>query len=366
MTVVLAGPLAWRGAEADGWLAIEDGRVLGAGHGAPPEAPTERVEGLLSPGLVDVQVNGAGGFEVTGDDAALDAIEAALLAHGVTSWLPTVISAEEPEAAATVRRLAARAADPRSTVAGVHLEGPFLSPVHAGMHRSRNLRRPSEGIPPYVRDPAVRIVTLAPELDGALDLVAELAAAGVTVSLGHSGADAETALAAIAAGARMVTHLFNAMGPLHQRAAGLPGVALTDERLAVGVIADGVHVEARVLNIVGHCAAARVVLTSDASPAAASPVPVSEFAGVPLDAEGRHDGRPAGSLALLDSHVAVWQRATGLPRAAALHAATESPAALAGLPAPLVPGSPADLVEWGPDGRVARVMRGGEWAIRPV
>jgi N-acetylglucosamine-6-phosphate deacetylase len=361
VTIVLAGRLAWRGVEDDGWVAVEDGRVRGVGHGVPPHEPTERVAGLLSPGLVDLQVNGAAGHEVTGEDAALDAIEAGLLEHGVTSWLPTVISAEETVSADTVVRLAARAADPRSTVAGIHLEGPFLSPAHAGMHRAQHLRRPVEGVPVYVRNPAVRIVTLAPELDGALALVAELAAAGVIVSLGHSGAPADTALAAVAAGASMVTHLFNAMGELHHRAPGLPGVALTDERLAVGLIGDGVHVSPRVLAIVARCAAQRVVLTSDASPAAHSPVPVPSFAGVALDAEGRQDGRPAGSLALLDEQVSIWARSSGLGRAAALYAATEAPAELIGLPPLLRPRSPADLVEWTEDGRVARVMRGGVW-----
>ena len=361
MTLLLAGRLARDGAAADGWIEIDGAVIVAAGHGPPPRTPDEHAEGLLSAGLVDVQVNGAAGFEVTAGDDALDAIERALLRRGVTSWLPTVISTDDDTAARVVEQLGRRAVDPRSTVAGIHLEGPFLAADHAGMHHRDLLRVPRDGIPAYLSHPAVRLVTLAPELPGAIDLVADLAGAGVTVSLGHTGADAATALAAVDAGARMVTHLFNAMGPLGHRAPGVAGVALTDDRLSVGLIADGAHVDPLMLRLVHAAAGGRVVLVSDASPAAASPAPVATFAGVALDPDGRSGGRPAGSLGLLDADVATWTATTGAEHASALEAATTRPAALAGLRAPLTPGAPADLVEWDGAGRARRVMRDGHW-----
>lgn len=361
MSRLLAGRLALGGIEAGGWVELDGTVVAGAGHGEPPRDPDERVAGLLSPALVDLQVNGAGGREVTGDDDALDVIERTLLDHGVTRWLATLISTDDGTAEATVARLTARAGDPASTVAGIHLEGPFLSPGHRGMHRMEYLRAPADWIPAYLRAPAVRIMTLAPELPGAIELAEELAAAGVVVSLGHTGADAPTASRAVVAGARMVTHVLNAMGPLHQRAPGVAGVALTDDRLTVGLIADGVHVDPIVLDLVGRAAGDRVALVSDASPAASSPTPVATFAGVTLDPDGRLEGQPAGSLRLLDEHVVVWAHATGRSLAQALRNASDVPCALLGLPAPLSPGSPADLVEWSAGGRIARVMRGGDW-----
>lgn len=361
MSLMMAGAVARSGAAREGWVEIDGPLVAAIGDGAPPRAPTERVDGLLSAGLVDLQVNGAAGHEVTGDEAALDAIEHALLQHGITAWLPTVITTDEPAAERTVARLARRAADPASTVAGIHVEGPFLAPGHAGMHRGELLRLPTDGVPAYLRHPAVRVVTLAPELPGALALIEELAAGRVTVSLGHSGADAATALRAVDAGARMVTHLFNAMAPLGHRAPGLAGLALTDERLTLGVIADGAHVDPLVLKLVHAAAAARVVLVSDLSPAAAAHTPVTSFAGIALDPDGRAAGRPAGGLRLLDQDVSTWATATGTSLAAALQAAGERPAVLAGLPAPLTPGAPADLVEWDAAGHVRRVMRAGRW-----
>ena len=284
-----------------------------------------------------------------------------MLARGVCSWLPTVITTDQVTAERAVDRLGRRAADPRSTVAGIHLEGPFLSVRHAGMHRRDLLREPASGVPGYVRSPAVRLITLAPELPGALELIATLAASGVTVSLGHSGADAYIARRATDAGARMVTHLFNAMAPLSHRAPGLVGHALSDERLALGVIADGAHVDPLMLSLVERLAGSRVVLVSDAAPGAAATAAVAMFAGVALDPDGRIGGRPAGSLRLLDEDVRAWAALPGVSLAAALRNATELPAALAGLPSPLSAGAPADLVEWDAGGHVRRVLRAGRW-----
>jgi len=136
--------------------------------------------------------------------------------------LPT---AEDDRIAALVAAVADRVADPGHGLAGIHLEGPFLSPEHAGAHRRELLRAPSSGVPCHYADPSVRLVTIAPELDGSLALIRSLRQRGVAVALGHSGTDAETARRGLEAGATLVTHVFNAMGPLAHRAPGIAGVA---------------------------------------------------------------------------------------------------------------------------------------------
>jgi N-acetylglucosamine-6-phosphate deacetylase len=303
---------------------------------------------------------------VTGGSAALDAIDAIQLAHGVTSYLPTVVSTADADAARVVAEVAERAADPASPVAGVHLEGPFLDPRHAGMHETGHLRAPADGVPGYYRSPAVRLVTLAPELPGALDLIGELRGRGVAVSLGHSGAPAEVARRALDAGAGLVTHVFNAMARLDHRAPGLAGVALVDERAYVGVIADGLHVDPLVLELVRRAAGPRVMLVSDASPAAAAPPGVYEMGGVSIESDASGvvrtpTGKLAGSALTLDAAVRNWATMTAASPAEAIAAASETPAAALGIPAGLHAGNPADIVLLDGEVEVQRVMRRGSW-----
>jgi N-acetylglucosamine-6-phosphate deacetylase len=207
-------------------------------------------------------------------------------------------------------------------------------------------------------------VPLAPELPGALALIAELRARGVAVALGHSGADAAIALRALDAGARLVTHLFNAMGPLTHRAPGLAGVALTDPRALPCVIADGHHVDPIVLRLIGAAAPDRVVLVSDASAAAAAAAGKFRLGGrlIHRDATGAvraADGTLAGSGILLDDAFRTWSDVTGATRAAALAAASSRPARAIGLNAGITAGAPADLVLTSPGGAPQRVMRSG-------
>jgi N-acetylglucosamine-6-phosphate deacetylase len=226
-------------------------------------------------------------------------------------------------------------------------------------------------------------VTLAPELPGALALIAELRRRGVTVSLGHSGASLEQGVAAIRAGASMVTHLFNAMGPLRHRAPGLPGLALVDGRLTVGLIADGHHVAPAVLELVRRAAGDRVALVSDSSPAAGltPPAPGAEPSAVtpgqhragPLRLTGVEvhpqpdgtvrtaTGELAGSAVTLDVALQRWVGCTEATVAQAVRAASEAPAAAVGISSGLRAGGPADLVLLGEDGGVVRVMRRGRW-----
>jgi N-acetylglucosamine-6-phosphate deacetylase len=348
--MLLAGRLVRAGRAAPGWIEVAGERIAGAGWGRPPRRPDERHDGLIARGLVDVQVNGAGDDEVTGGPAALARIDALLLARGVTSWLPTIVSTDDETAARAVAEIAERAADPRAAIEGAHLEGPFLSAARAGAHRPAFLRARVDEMPAAYASRAVRLVTIAPELPGALDLIAALRARGVVVALGHSDADAATATRALDAGARLVTHVFNAMAPLHHREPGLAGVALTDRRARVGVIADGRHVDPLVLRLIRRAAGRRVVLVSDASGAA--------LAGTPLDAEAMTEaGVMAGTTLTLDEAVRRWTRFTGAPAAEALTAASARPARLLGLDAF------ADVVLLGDDGAAQRVLRRGRWVV---
>jgi N-acetylglucosamine-6-phosphate deacetylase len=365
MSLLVAAEIALGGRLAAGWAEIEGARLAGAGHGPPPREPDERLSGILAPGLCDLQVNGAAGHEITGGGDALDAIDAIQLAHGVTSYLPTLLSPDGETAERVLPQLAERARNPRSPVAGAHLEGPFLSREHAGVHPAERLCSPADGVPDWIEHPAVRLVTLAPELPGALDLIARLTERGIAVALGHSGASAEIARTAIDAGARLVTHVFNAMAPLRPRAPGLVGVALTDQRVHVAVIADGVHVHPLALELVRLTAGSRATLVTDATPAAVAPAGRYQMAGVPIErADGAartHDGRLAGSTLTLDEAACNWSTMTRATLAEALFAASQAPAAVARLRDPFGAGAPADLTLLDPAGAIRRVMRRGQW-----
>jgi N-acetylglucosamine-6-phosphate deacetylase len=363
---LIAGIMASGGTAAEGWLEVAGDRIAAGGAGEPPGTPDVAHDGIVARGLVDLQVNGAAGVEVTGGDAALDRIDAAMLAAGVTSYLPTVVTTDPDTARRAVDEIGQRARDPASPVEGVHLEGPFISFGHRGRHRGEYLVAPALPLPAYYEHPAVRLVTLAPELPGAGPVIEALVGRGVTVSVGHSGATYEMASGAADAGAACVTHLFNGMAPLHHRRPGLVAFALSDERVQLGVIADGFHVDRRVLEIVQRVAGPRVVLVTDASPAAGAPPGRYELTGFAIERtpEGRAqtlDGLLAGSALLLDEAVRRWTDFTGVAVAEALAAASERPARLVALASQLAPGSHADLVLASADGHVERVMRRGRW-----
>lgn len=352
------------------WIEVAGAVVAATGTGAPPGTPDVEWDGALGPGLVDLQVNGAAGHEVSGGDGALDRIEEALLDAGVTAYLAAVVTRPDEEAATAIAALARRARDPSSPLAGIHVEGPFLSPEHPGMHPPALLRTPDGPVPDWLSTRAIRVVTLAPELPGALALTRALAARGVVVSLGHSGAGAAIVEQAVAAGARLVTHLFNAMPAATAREPGLAGAALTDPLLAPMLIADGVHVDAAMLRLARAGAGDRLLLVSDAAPAAAAAPGDYAFAGTAIhrgeDGSVRDGaGRLAGSGGLLDAGMRGWIAATGCDPQEALDAAAARPRTLLGLPVDLEPDVPADLVLVAPDGAIGAVMRAGEWLRAP-
>ena len=362
--VRIAGRLARAGTLVDGWLEVRGDRLATVELGRPPRG-TERCGGVIAPGLCDLQVNGAAGVSVADGERALDKIDSFQLDHGVTSYLPTVISTSEDEATRVVAEIADRVADERSPVAGIHLEGPFLNPRYRGVHRAECLISPSRGEPAYYRAPAVRLVTLAPELPHALDLVSALRRRGVTVSIGHTAASADEAEQAAAHGAVSVTHLFNAMKEFHHRKPSVAGWALATSGVRLGVIADGFHVDPLALRLIARLARRRVILVTDASPAAGARDGTYRMAGIEIYAsDGRVSdatGSLAGSALALDEAVRRWTNLTGVPLGESLAAASERPARLVRLEAGLRVGAPADLVILDQTAAVERVMRRGVW-----
>lgn len=357
-----------------GAVVMEGGRIVDVLDRVPAAAPDHLrlSDGLLSAGLVDLQVNGFAGQDlVDADVAGWRTVRRLLAQHGVTSFVGTFITAAVPEliaglaGAGEARREAAHGA---ARVLGVHLEGPYLSPARKGAHDERLMTDPDpEDIDHLLAAAEVAIVTLAPERAGALAAVEQLSAAGVVAALGHTDATAAVATAAVDAGARMVTHVFNAMRPLHHRDPGVVGVALTDPRLAVGLICDLHHVDAAICRLVFQAAAGRVVLVSDAVAAAGMPEGRYQLGGQivvvgePGELPRREDGTVAGSTLTLDRAVRNAVRC-GVDPAAALTAATATPAATLGRDdvGVLAPGAYADLVWWSDDLHVKRTWIGGE------
>lgn len=348
-----------------GGLEIVDGRIarIGvAGHG----------RGIAVPGFVDLQVNGFAGidFLAAGPDEFATASDALAL-HGVTAYQPTFISSppdtlcEALETLETARRVAVGGA----RILGAHLEGPFLSPAHAGAHPRDDLLPPDAALlERFLAATTVTMVTLAPELDGALGLIDLLRRRGCVVSCGHSGADAATAHRAFDAGARAVTHLFNAMGPLHHRAPGLAGVALARQDIVVGVIADGLHVSDDALLAVWNAARGRVALVTDAMAAAGAGPGTFRLGGIEVTVtDGRArcaDGTLAGSVLTMGAAVRqMMQLGARLTDAAA--AASTVPAALLGRRdiGALVPGRRADIVVLDDGVSIDRVVIDGRFVV---
>jgi N-acetylglucosamine-6-phosphate deacetylase len=267
-----------------------NGEVV-VGEGAPER--TFDASGLtVAPGFIELQINGGCGRDLTAEPEAIWAVGEALPQHGVTSFLPTIVSS--PSAVAEEARRVLLAGPPPgyrgARPLGLHLEGPFLS--RPGAHRVEHLRPPSLGSD-WSPASGVRMVTLAPELDGALDLISQLSATGVVVAAGHSDATFEQGVAAVDAGVRYATHLFNAMPPLDHHAPGLAAALLLDARVTIGLIVDGVHLDPAMVELAWRLAGPdRVSLVTDA---------------------GAAFGRGPGRYRLGDAEVIVDERAARLP-----------------------------------------------------
>ncbi len=288
----------------------------------------------IVPGFIDLQVNGRGATDVMNASAgALCELSADLAREGTTAWLATAITsplARIEAVAAKIAEAIAEAAGAGGAILGMHLEGPFISAARLGAHPALNLEPRGEALERVAALPALRMITLAPELDGALEAVARLSARGIAVSLGHTDASLEQAQAAVAAGARMFTHTFNAMAPLDHRHPGAAAAAMLPSRAWAAVIADGVHVHPAMLRLLYLArGAGGICLTTDrvATGAAggASPLASAAIAG---GAARMPDGRLAGSvISMLDAVRIMVEQAGASVGEAALMAARPIPLA---------------------------------------
>jgi N-acetylglucosamine-6-phosphate deacetylase len=353
-----------------GHLVVEDGRIA-----AVEADPRAGAEATVVPGFVDVHVHGWGGHDAMGGREALDGMARALARRGVTTFLPTSVTASFErlsEFAGSVRAWLPGAPADGAEPVGFNMEGPFLAESRRGAHPAGLLRHPADldedRLATFVE--GLRIITIAPELRGATDLIRRLAALGVRVCLGHSAATVAEARAGYAAGAVSTTHLFNAMGGVVHREPGLALAALLDDEAWVELIADTLHVDPELWPLLWRLKPGeRVVLVSDAIALAGSGRSRGWLGELEVVVDGDRvtlveGGNLAGSVTALDLELANVVR-SGIPLPAAVRAASTNAAELLGLAdrGRLAPGWRADLVELDADLRVRRVMREGRWIV---
>lgn len=347
-----------------------DGRVVVVEPDAARQSVDEQLPGgFLAPGLLDLQINGFAGVDFAVADGPDFATSLTALARtGTTGCLPTIITAPVDELLASLERIRDAQDGPGSRVLGAHVEGPFIAERRKGAHRAELMTDPSAvDIDRFIAHPAMALMTLAPERPGALDAIARLDAAGIVASLGHTDATGAQVHEAARAGASMVTHLFNAQRPIGHREPGVPGAALVDERLYLGLIADLHHVAADMVRLAFAAAAGRVVLVTDALASAGMPPGRYELGGESIVVEEagqparRLDGTLSGSGLTLAAAIRNCVE-LGVPLEAALRSATSIPAAVlrrADVGA-LAPGTVADLVWFDDDLTVRGVWMHGQ------
>ena len=354
-------------------LTFEGDTITKLGSSQPPTgydntAVINASDLVVSPGLIDLQINGGYGHDLQEDPESVWKLGRELPRSGVTSFLPTIMSGPPGRTRSMLAALRARPTGYRGAEPlGAHFEGPMLNPRHAGAHRPRNLRAAGiDVIEGWCRSAGVTMATVAPELAGALDVVGELRRRGIVVAAGHSAATGEESRAAIAAGVSTVTHLFNAMAPLHHRSPNLLSVALADRRITATMIVDGIHLDpitvAAAWNAKGP---GGIALVTDAVSAMGRPPGAYRLSGTPTISDGAGvrtaDGMLAGSLLTMNRAAANLADFTGCGRRQALAAATCTPARIIGdgRRGCLDPGSIADLVLLDDDYRVHVTICGG-------
>jgi N-acetylglucosamine-6-phosphate deacetylase len=374
------------GVLSPGWIRLAGPVIDAVGSGDARDQPGVDLRGQwVLPGFVDLHVHGGGGTsftEGTEDDARKAAAFHA--AQGTTTMLASLVTAPVAELETRAAMLAGLADD--GTIAGLHLEGPFLSPARRGAQDPRHMLAPDVAVFARLHAAArghLRVITLAPELPGAFGVIEAATRAGVTVAVGHTDATADVTMAAIDAGAAHATHLFNGMWPPHHREPGAAGALLDRAEVTCEVIADGVHLHDIAVRLTARAAGpGRLVLVSDAMAAAGMPdgsyqlgsMRVAVAGGVARllteegpAGEGPADEGTAGAIAGSTATLAAVVRhaiAAGLPVPDAAAAASTTPArvlGLAGRTGALCPGLAADLVVCDDDFRPRAVMRRGQW-----
>ena len=359
----------------DAWVHVAGGVIVEVAARRPAaDAPLIDLEGAwLLPGYIDLHVHGGGGHSVTSSLEAMDAAVAYHRTRGTTSTLVSLVTAPVEELVAQVAWAAAltrRGPTPRGCVLGSHLEGPFLSPRRRGAQNAAHMIRPDVEILERLivaAEGELRMMTFAPELDGALALIGPLRERGIIAAIGHSDATYEQAMAAIDAGADHATHLFNGMGPLHHRTPGLVGAAL-QAGIPCELINDGRHVHPAVITLVCRLIDCPILITDaiDATGVGDGTFDLGGLAVHVQDGEARLASTRslAGSTLTMDDALRRAVRDSGLPIEEAAAAAATNPARVLGLDdrlGSIAPGRRADFVVLDDNLAVSRVMATGEW-----
>ncbi len=365
----------------DGAVFARDGVIERVGTrtevAGPADLAVDAGGRLICPGFVDLQVNGGGGAMLT-EEPSLEALERMARAHvrfGTTSMLATVVTADEGrivEALAAVREATARP-PAGARILGSHLEGPFISPVRRGAHPERFLQPPRRDLLERFLSAAggsLRLLTLAPELPGALELVRAAREASVVVAVGHTNATYDETMKAFDADASLATHLFNAMRPLHHREPGVVGAVLRSDWVVAGLIADDVHVNHVLLDLAFRSKAADgIALVTDAMPAVGTDVTSFRLLGTEVTVRNGAcylaDGTLAGSALSMNRGVATMRDFTVADLDECVRMATATPAGVLGLQdeiGVLKPGARADVVVCDTELNVWKVVVGGELA----
>ena len=370
--VVAANRLAdGEGERRNAWLRISDGVIAEVGVlGEGPTPDPDVTVPLLLPGFVDLHCHGGGGASYTSaDPEQIARVVAIHRAHGTTTSHASLVSASYDDLERQIRALIPFVDD--GLLRGIHLEGPWISHRYCGAHNPETLRSPASHEVARilaVGEGRIAMVTIAPELPGAIEAIGVIVEAGAIAAIGHTGADGDTARAAIDAGATVATHLFNAMPPLLHREAGPVGVLLSDPRVTVELIGDGVHLDPEVIALSMSAAGGRAALVTDAMAAAGvgdGSYLIGDMRVVVTDgvARLRDGGSLAGSTLLMDAAVRRAVRLADRSLVEASAAASLAPARAMGLAdrGLLAPGQRTDLVGLDEEQRVTHVLRAGEW-----
>ncbi|MDT8066802.1 MAG: N-acetylglucosamine-6-phosphate deacetylase [Terriglobia bacterium] len=364
-------------------ILVEDGVITKLGPASAVEIPgnaalREFSGAVLAPGFIDIHIHGSAGYDVMqGDQKGLEKMASFLAQRGVTSFLATTVTAETPVLLASIERLAEQIHNWHSETAaavpfGIHMEGPWISKARCGVHPTSAIENPTlEMFDRYYRaaNGHLRLITIAPELPGATELIREAVKRGVRISLGHTDGLQKDADAAIEAGATHATHTFNAMRPLNHREPGVVGRVLASEAMSAEIIADGIHVDQTVVELFLRCKGVeRSVLVTDAISASGMPDGKYKLGTFEVTVQGSRcefGGKLAGSVLTLEGAVQNVMRFSGWGIEDAVRLVTANPARVIGESGrgALTAGNRADITVLSRKGEVIECFAAGIPAI---